>query len=349
MAASTDSNIQDTAPDSLPATGALSVTLRPDAAAGNETVLAGNSVQPFGGVTVSDTSPDPLDGATITLTGAGGTLSGDGLAAAGATPGTYSVAATSPAALTDILHGVVFTAPALGGQDTAATGVSLSVTDRGRTASVGTTITVVAQPSPSSSSPSPPPSGETAFVVADRTSGGQTATDGDAYAGPVAGLQRQLILDTQDDVTVVARAANVFMRTGPGEDALAVQGGSNVLDGNSGSNFLVGASGADRGTDTFFTDARTNDVVWNTLVNFHTGDSATLWGFDPSVSTWHWDGVSGAAGYTGATLRADVHGTGATDASITFAGLSMAQAQGLQVATGTVAGVPYLWFHNPGV
>ena len=105
----------------------------------------------------------------------------------------------------------------------------------------------------------------------------------------------------------------------------------------------------DGGKDTFFTDARSANVVWNTLVNFHAGDGMTLWGFDPSVSLWHWDGVSGAAGYTGATLRADVHGTGATDASITFAGFSTMQAQGFQVSTGIVGGVPYLYVRDPGV
>lgn len=190
--------------------------------------------------------------------------------------------------------------------------------------------------------------------VTDTTKGLNSTATPQAYSGPVSYLQWQYLWAGNDSVNVTSFTPNIFLRGGPGDDALSVDngafGGNNVLDGGTGSNFLVGQTdqpGA--GPDTFFTDARGSAVVWNTLVNFHTGDSATLWGFDPSVSTWHWDGISGAAGYTGATLRADVHGTGTTDASITFAGLSMAQAQGLQISTGTAGGLPYLYFHNPGV
>jgi Ca2+-binding RTX toxin-like protein len=134
-----------------------------------------------------------------------------------------------------------------------------------------------------------------------------------------------------------------------GDDALQVVGGSNVLDGGPGSNFLVGAPGTDGGIDTFFTDARGGEVTWSTIINFHTGDYATLWGFDPSVTTWHWEGISGAAGFTGATLRADVHGTGVIDASMTFAGVWMEQAQSLEFTSGSIGGNGFLLFHNQGV
>jgi len=192
------------------------------------------------------------------------------------------------------------------------------------------------------------PSSGPPITWTDTTSGNIGSDAGQVYSGPVSYLQAQYSWSGRDSVNLRAAVANVFLRGGTGDDALAASGGSNVLDGGTGSNFLVGASGADGGTDTFFTDARSKDVIWNTLVNFHAGDSVTLWGFDPSVSTWHWDGVSGAGGYTGATLRADMHGTGTTDASITFAGLTTAQAQGLQVSTGTVGSLSYLYFHSPG-
>lgn len=86
---------------------------------------------------------------------------------------------------------------------------------------------------------------------------------------------------------------------------IQVSSGQNVLDGGSGSNSLAGDSGA----DTFFTNARNPGVVWNTIRNFHTGDAATLWGFDTQVSSYHWDSsLSGVSGSQGATLRADVVG-----------------------------------------
>ena len=152
-------------------------------------------------------------------------------------------------------------------------------------------------------------------------------------------------------VAIDCATPDVFIRTGGGNDAIQATSGTNVLDGGAGSNFLVGGTGADGGTDTFFTDARltnANGAVWNTLVNFGAGDAATLWGFLPGAGSWHWDGVGGADGYAGATLRADTRGTGVEDASITFAGLSVVQAQALQTSTGSVGGQTYLYF-RPGV
>ena len=162
-------------------------------------------------------------------------------------------------------------------------------------------------------------------------------------------LKFQHLYAGSSNLAMALEVPHSFIKAGSGNDAIQVTRGSNVLDGGTGSNFLVGGTGADGGTDTFFTDARGSEVVWNTVVNFHTGNAATLWGFLPDVSSWRWDGISGAAGYTGATMRADVHGTGREDASITFAGLTMEQAQGLQTATGSVGGNSYLYFHNPGV
>jgi hypothetical protein len=180
--------------------------------------------------------------------------------------------------------------------------------------------------------------------------GSSSVVNGTPYSGPVHGVVNQFDASGDaDNLAIGANTPNWFIHGGSGNDAIVVSGGTNVLDGGSGSNFLIGASGVDGGTDTFFTDARGNDVVWSTLVNFHGGDYATLWGFDPNVSSWHWDGISGAGDYTGATLRADVHGTGTTDASITFAGLTVDQAQKLEIATGSIGGNGYLLFHNPGV
>lgn len=166
--------------------------------------------------------------------------------------------------------------------------------------------------------------------------------DGTAYAGPVSYLEREYLHTGPDGVVVSATVANVFIRTGAGDDAVAVLSGQNVLDGGQGSNFLVGGAG----DDTFFIDGRGGQVTWGTLVNFDRGSSATVWGFDPAVSTRRWDGVAGAAGYTGPTLRAALGG-GATTASITFAGLSDADVARLQFSTGTVGGSAYLYVTNP--
>ena len=164
-------------------------------------------------------------------------------------------------------------------------------------------------------------------------------------------LQWQFINAGTDDLAISTGAANVFIHTGSGNDAVQVTSGNNVLDGGLGSNFLTGGTG----TDTFFTDARTPGVVWNTLRNFHAGDAATLFGFTAGVSSYRWEpDIAGAPGSMGATLRANiVGGTGRTgtgvDASITFTGLSVAQSKGLQIVTGTVGAGNYLYIYNPGV
>jgi len=189
-----------------------------------------------------------------------------------------------------------------------------------------------------------------AFADTTTSKTGAVAFDDPAADGP-SYIRAQYIYSGSDAMSLSTQVANVFIHSGSGDDAIQVASGQNVLDGGLGSNFLTGGSG----TDTFFTDARNPGVVWNTIRNFHIGDAATLWGFDSKVSSFHWDNsLSGASGSEGATLRADiVGGAGRTgngiDASITFAGLSLQQAQGLQVTTGSLPNGNYLYLYNPGV
>ncbi len=73
------------------------------------------------------------------------------------------------------------------------------------------------------------------------------------------------------------------------------------------------------------------------------------WGFQAAAGTMLWDGVDGAAGHQGATLRLSLAGSGTTDASVSFDGISPVRAAGLQTSTGTVGGLAYLYIYNPGV
>ena len=94
-------------------------------------------------------------------------------------------------------------------------------------------------------------------------------------------------------------------------------GGTNVLDGSTGSNFLVGGSG----TDTFFVDDRGPSAdIWSTVVGFHSGDSATVWGVTPDDFKSFWVDNQGAGGYTGLTLHATADGK--PTASLTLAGFT---------------------------
>ena len=161
---------------------------------------------------------------------------------------------------------------------------------------------------------------------------------GDAYVGPVAGLQKQYIWGRADGAAIQVSATNVFLKGGSGDDALSVSGGSNVLDGGTGSNFLTGGTGADGGHDTFFLDARGAGTTWSTLSNFHAGDTATVFGFHAGTSTLPFTASDGVAGYTGLTLHSETAGAGTgVNASLTFAGVAQAVADAhFTITTGTL-------------
>ena len=108
----------------------------------------------------------------------------------------------------------------------------------------------------------------------------------------------------------------------------------NVLDGGGGSNFLIGASGR----DTFFVDERGSVETWSTIVNFHAGDQATLFGFHPGVSTRFFTADDGATGYTGLTIHSEIDGAGTgIKGSMTFTGIDQATADAhWSITTGTL-------------
>jgi len=127
--------------------------------------------------------------------------------------------------------------------------------------------------------------------------------------------------------------------------------GINVLDGGSGSNLLVGGTG----TDTFLVDDRDlASSVWSSIVNFHAGDNAIIWGLSPASFTPTWlanQSPSGATGLTGLFVPGTA---GRPTASITMAGYTPADLTNgrLSLSYGTTAGsagVPgnnYLMIHG---
>ncbi len=150
---------------------------------------------------------------------------------------------------------------------------------------------------------------------------------GTAYTGPVTYLQQEYLWNSTDSVAIAAAVPNAFLHGGAGADALFAKGGQNVLDGGGGSNFLIGGDGGDGGTDTFFVDGRGAVETWSTIVNFHQGDAATIFGFHPGLSTLPFTASDGAAGYTGLTIHSELNGEGTGIlGSMTFTGLTQATA-----------------------
>jgi hypothetical protein len=161
------------------------------------------------------------------------------------------------------------------------------------------------------------------------------------YTGPAGGVQWQYLYTGSDNLDVTANTNNWFIYTGTGEDAIAVSGGTNVLDGNGSSNFMTGGTG----TDTFFVnDQNPAGASWSTVNNFHAGDAATLFGITPGNSTLTWVDGQGAPGYTGLTL--DVTTANQPTVSLTLVGYTTADLTDgrLTVEFGTEAnGVPYMY------
>jgi hypothetical protein len=136
------------------------------------------------------------------------------------------------------------------------------------------------------------------LTVTDTTSGQPVTATGTAYSGPVPGIQNEYVSVSQDNLNITTSTPNWFIHSGSGTDAIDVSkgGGTNVLDGSTGSNFLTGGTG----NDTFFLDDRAPTAdVFSTVVGFHSGDNATVFGVDATNFTVQMLDNQGAAGFTG--------------------------------------------------
>lgn len=180
-------------------------------------------------------------------------------------------------------------------------------------------------------------------VMSDGSTGQQMVCPSAVYAGPVAGIEHQIMAISAQNLNILAILGNLFIHTGSGNDAIQAHSGTNVLDGGTGSNFLT----AGTGTDTFFVDARgTTADTWSTVVKFHSGDAATLWGVSAAIPA-QWFDEQGAAGATGLTLHAGT--VGSPTASITLTGFSKADLAAGKVTssfgTDPASGSAYLYLH----
>ncbi len=176
-------------------------------------------------------------------------------------------------------------------------------------------------------------SGVPVLAAVDTTTGQSVTAHGQPYTGPVGDVQRQYINVTPDNLNVTVSAPNWFIHSGSGQDAIAVSGGNNVVDGGAGSNFLTGGSG----TDTFFIDERgATATTWSTVANFQAADAVTLWGVSQDEFQINWLDGAGAAGATGLTLVAQA--AGRPEVLLTLPGFTRADLTGrLGVSFGTDA------------
>ena len=176
--------------------------------------------------------------------------------------------------------------------------------------------------------PAPPADGSEQYLISNMSTGITDWETGQKYSGPVANLTNQFVTTTPDNLNITATKPNNFIHTGAGTDAIDVEyfgeagAGTNVLDGGAGSNFLVGCSVLSS-RDTFFVDDRgaTSDIA-STIVNFHAGDVATVFGVNATSFTRTMADNFGAPGFTGLTIGFSA--AGHPNANFVLAGYSSA-------------------------
>ncbi len=174
------------------------------------------------------------------------------------------------------------------------------------------------------------------IAYTDVTTGQSGTASESAYTGDYTPLSYQYLSNSNDNIAFISPGNGVFIVTGTGSDAITVEAGDNVIDAHGNSNFITSGSGS----DTIFEDLSPTTNVWDTLVNFHPGDSVGLWGFIPGLATATWSpAIMGAAGYQGLTLL--ISADGQHDA-VTFAGLSAANIPTLAISSGSESGSSYL-------
>lgn len=184
----------------------------------------------------------------------------------------------------------------------------------------------------------------TAFDLRDNTTGTTALQQAAAYSGPVSGITGDYAQITNDSINITAYSPMSFIHiTGTGMDGIddSNTAGGSILDGSSGSDFLTGSP---TGVDTFYVDDRNPaQNLWSTLVNFHAGDHATVWGVSTSDFALTWIASAGAAGAAGVTCVFSANDHPAC--GVTFAGYSMADVSSGKLAisygaTSDQSGVP---------
>ena len=115
---------------------------------------------------------------------------------------------------------------------------------------------------------------------------------------------------------------------------------ANIVAVPVGSSVLAGKAGR----DAYFVDGAAGPQS-SVLTGFGGGDAVVLWGFRAGISTFAWS--DGPAGTPGRTLRADIPGTGAATASLSFAGRTASDTDRFAIGFGRFNGLDFLSVVSP--
>jgi hypothetical protein len=171
------------------------------------------------------------------------------------------------------------------------------------------------------------PTAAGSYLIENTDTGNLASVQGETST--IAGYSSQFAVVTADSVTLLATSPNAFLAdTSIGYDALVATSGDNLFWTDQTTTLMVGGSGEDR----FFVAAAVPDA-WDVIDNFHAGDNAVLYGYQPGVSQLSWSQNAGSAMLT-------MTGGGAT-VNLTFLGVAQQTAEAFAQAPGNWQGTPY--------
>lgn len=168
-------------------------------------------------------------------------------------------------------------------------------------------------------------------IPADASDGGQN----EAFGAEVSGSGQQVTLYDMSYSKYTggggggqpAAAQITPANTNSGTAQFAAAGNTNTgssqsLATSAGTDILHGSAGL----DTFTMNAAGSDG-WAEITDFHGGDVALIVGFVQGQSSINWTDATDPNGQSGATANISLAGNGHTDLAVTFAGVSVADAQ----------------------
>ena len=303
------------------------------ATSGNQYATNSTRVLPFAGLVLTDPDAGQLQTLTIHLSDASlGALSGPASLTA---PSSADYSLTGTVAVVQAAARALLFTPNSAAVGTETFSLTLDDGVGGVATSQGTTLTLAPAAHPSDLAHFPI---STQTVLTSTATGTSTYAQVETYVGAVDHIGYQFLYDGDTTLAIVAQQSGMLISSMAQATAIQLQGGANVLNMLQGSSFLVSGPG----DDTIILHADQPQTTWNTIANFHLGDSITIYGFTAGTSSRWWDAKAGAPGYTGSTLRLDINGDGQVDSSLTFANQTNADTGHFALNEGSVAGLHYL-------
>lgn len=168
------------------------------------------------------------------------------------------------------------------------------------------------------------------IIYYDNTSQGGGTADGSVYNGPISGIQDKYIYTGADSIGLAAPVgANWEFGGGSAATELTATSGKNVFVASSGGSTMIGGTG----NDTFdLPDANVTGVsTWDTIINFHVGDTVSLAGIGGTGWTYSWHMETAPTGAAALTLIATSTVTMGLSEYLSFAGLTLADLPALLI------------------